>query len=395
MISIILLEILSVAALFYSLLLIFLYFAPVEFMALQYVWTVTVCLLYYFSYQRRGIYRVSALLFLAPLLFYRNQVALIFSLITVPLFILYLEVFIGRGNRQEFAANFIKMALIYVAVIYLRWVIQGVYEAVGLALPFILVYFLSSTVLIRSVRHVEAGMEISRLQRSNIKYLSFTSVVFLLTSFPQVQDYLLSLVKKIGYLLLWPLQLLLRVVEWLAELVGLLENKYPGEPWQPPEMPELPPGGEPPPLGPGEEGTPFGLPQYLLIALLVALAIFFLYKLIVRVGQRSYRGLDYVEEREYIKKEKRRKKSLRPSHLASGEAGEQVRRYYRKFLRKLSQRQVALSAADTSLDVQKKAEMVFPQVSPEIREIYLPCRYGEKEPDKAAADKMEKLCKEL
>ena len=85
MISMILLELLSVTALLFSTLLIFLEFAPLEVMALLFAWVVAVCLFHHYSRNWAKVFRLSILLLLAPLFFYHDSIALIFFLIAAPL----------------------------------------------------------------------------------------------------------------------------------------------------------------------------------------------------------------------------------------------------------------------------------------------------------------------
>ena len=58
-------------------------------------------------------------------------------------------------------------------------------------------------------------------------------------------------------------------------------------------------------------------------------------------------------------------------------------------------RQVALHRANTSLEIQKKAEAVFPQGPEGIRGIYIASRYGEKAVDGEIVRRMERLVREL
>lgn len=397
MLSVILLELLSLSSLLYSLLLIFLYFAPPEAMALTYTWTVAVCLFYYVSRRWAKIFRGSILLLLAPLFFYNGRVALVFFLITAPLLFVYIEMFLLKGNRREYISNLKKAVLIFIATLYLRWILPNLSEAIALAAPFIFVYFLSSILLIRSIRHIEAGMELRRLQKSNIRYLLFIAAVFLLTAVEQIRYYFVQAAKKFVALLALPIQLLIRLIEWLFETLKQLEVKYPSKPWIIPESPGTEGGGEPPPLETVEEVvTSSGIFEKILIALLVAAAIYILYKMIVKAGERGYQGLDYIEEREYIKKKRQGRKRRFPFRdKLPAEPGELVRYFYRKFLEKLVTKKVELTQADTSLEIQEKAEIVFPQGPEEIRNIYIASRYGEKEADSASAAQIEQLYKDL
>lgn len=393
MFSLLLLELLSVASLLYSLLLIFLSFAPAGVMALIFLWTVAVCLFYRLSRGWAKIFRASLLLLAAPLFFYHGSVALIFILITALLLLVYLERFMERGSSREYAGSFKVALLLFVAAIYLRWVGPGVWEAIALAAPFIFIYVLSTVMLIRSVRHVEAGMDLRRLQGTNLRYLLALALFFLLAAMGG-KDLFIRVGRSLLSILFLPLQLLFRLIDGFSTATfNPGGDRLPEFPEQPPEQvgEEVPPGEA---VGPGAmTGGPL---EKILIFLLVAAVIYVLYKLIARGGKHSYRGQDYVEEREYIKGKKKAPRP-RPAGLRArrGQPLEQVRYFYRKFLEKLAARQVELSGTDTSQDIEAKALAVFPQGTQEIRQIYLPSRYGQIEGDSDLAARMEKLYREL
>ncbi len=396
MLSVIMLELLSIISLMYALLLIFLYFAPAQAMAVIFVWTVAVCLFYNVSRNWHSILRISILLLLVPLLFFNNRVALVFFFITVPSLFVYVDRFLHRGNRSDYVGNLKKAGTVFIIALYLRWILPNIGQAIALAAPYIFVYFLSTILLIRSIRHIEAGMEIRRLQKSNIKYLIFIAGVFVLTAVKDVREFLITIAKKIIDLLLLPIQILLRLLEWLSDILRGIETKFPSKPWTMPEIPD-PVGEAPPPMEAVEEVLPtFAVAEKVLIALVVAAAILIIYKLLFKAGERSYQGLSYVEEREYIKKKRKKPRgrfSLRNKPPA--EPGELVRYYYRKFLGKLAANKVELSPLDTSQDVEAKAEAVFSHGPAEIRDIYIPSRYGGKKTDAAIATEMEQLYKGL
>jgi hypothetical protein len=368
-----------------------------EAIALFFVWTVGVCLFYCVSRKWAKIFQGSILLLLAPLIIFKDRMTLVFILITVLMLCIYIERLLHKGSRSEYVSNFKKAIILFIVALYLRWILPNLGKAIALAAPYIFVYCLSTILMIRSCRHIEAGMDIKRLQRTNIRYLLFIAVVFLLTAVKQVRQFLVLAAKKFLALLLLPWQLLLRLFEWLNDILISLETKGPSEPWLFPESPDPEKIPAPPPTDVAEEVIASS-PIYdkILIALLVAIGIFILYKILVKTGERSYKGLDYIEEREYIKKKKqRRQRRFLFRNKLPAEPGEQVRYYYRKFLEKLVTKKVELTQADTSLEIQEKAEIVYPQGPEEIRAIYIASRYGEKEADSAAVAQIEHLYKDL
>lgn len=398
MISLLLLELLSVTALLYSILLIFIEFASFGAVAILFVWTIGAGLLYHYLGKRANIFRLSGLLLFLPLYFLRGGIAVAFVIITGASLLFYLERFFHRGSHDDFVDNFRKMAAVYPLAFFLRWSLPDMGNAINRAAPFIFIYFLASIMLIRSIRHVEAGMDLRRLQSTNAGYLVFITSLLVVMSLQEVRQLVSLAAKQVLELLLLPLRLLLWVLGWLMAMLSGLFTGIPSG-WEFPEMPDMGTGDR---LEYASEAArwPFlavllTVLKFVLLALLIAGAAFFLYKLLARAGQASYKGLDYVEEREYLKIEGPKRRRFRGREKLPSQPGEQIRYYYRRFLERLVAREVDLIEADTSLDIQKKAEAVFPDGPKAIRGIYIDSRYGEKEADSATAKQMGQLCNGL
>lgn len=400
MFSLALLELMAVTGLLYSLLLIFVEVGPLEVMALLFAWTVGVSLVYYYSRPWAKPFRLSALLLLAPLYFYHDGGAWTFFLITVPLLLMYLERFLLRGSCEDYVDNFRKVALIYPVALFLRWAAPGFGEAINRSAPFIFVYFLSSILLIRSVRHVEAGMDLRRLQGTNLRYLIVIATVLLLSTLAEVRRLAGLTVRGLISLLFLPVVLALQLLGWIMARLSSWIMRHPIDWSRLQELPKLDNGGEVPPL---VEGTPspiletiFEIMRATFIALLIGGALYILYRLLLRGGRQIYRGLDYVEEREFLLRQgPRQKRRFRLWDRLPRDPAEQVRFYYRKFLEKLVRQKVELHKDDTSLEIQKKAKVLFPQGPEEIRDIYIASRYGQKAVNGEMVRRMEGLVREL
>ncbi|HHW98980.1 MAG TPA: hypothetical protein GX738_05030, partial [Firmicutes bacterium] len=304
MLSLTFLELISVTALLYSLLLIFVEFAPLEVMALLFAWTVVVGLFYHYSRQWAKGFRLSALLLLAPLYFYHGATAVVFFLITVPLLVMYLERYLLRGSCEDYVDNFRKVAIIYPVAFFIRWSAPEFGTAINRSAPFIFVYFLSSILLIRSVRHVEAGMDVRRLQGANFRYLIVIATVFLLATMDRVRQLAGDTARSLVSLLFLPVVLTLRLLGWIMSQLSSWIIRRPIDWLDPREMPNQENWGEMPPL---VEGTPstiletiFEILRVTFIALLIGGAVYLLYRLLLRAGRERYYGLDYVEEREFL-----------------------------------------------------------------------------------------------
>lgn len=395
MISLLLLELLSVTALLYSILLIFIEFASLGIVALLFAWAIGVGLLYHYLGKRAKIFRLVGLLLFLPLYFLRDGGAVAFIIITGASLLFYLERFFHRGSHDDFVDNFRKMAAVYPLAFFLRWSLPDMGDAINRAAPFIFIYFLASIMLIRSIRHVEAGMDLRRLQSTNAGYLVFITSLLVVMSLQEVRQLVGLAARRVLELVLLPLRLLLWGLGWIMAMLSGMFTGIPFE-WEFPEMPDM---------GAGESleyvseaaRWPFltallAVLKFVLLALLIAGAAFFLYKLLVRAGQGSYKGLDYVEEREYLKIERPKRRRFHGREKFPSQPGEQVRYYYRRFLAKLAAQKIELTKSDTTKEIKEKAEHVFPHGPEPIRSIYIASRYGEKLIDDNQVAQMKGLC---
>lgn len=401
MISLVLLELLSVIALIFSVLLIFVEAAAWPVVAQLFAWSLGVSLFNYYARSWGKVFRLSGILLLLPLFFLTDMEARIFIIIAALSLILYLERSLHRGSHDDYVDNFRRMTIIvYPIAFFIRFAGGEMGRAVNRATPFIFLYFLAAILLIRLVRHVEAGMQARRLRSTNLGYLLFVALFLSFASVPQVRQMFGSLALQSLALLLLPVRLVLWLLGWVLAMFSGWILKRPIAELEIPQMPDfgledeftLPQVGEQPVI----VAVVLAVLKVVVGLLLIAAAVFIIYRLLVRVGQKGYQGLDYIEEREYlgIAGQKRRRRFLRRERLPEQPA-EQVRYYYRRFLQLLVTRNVDLANSDTSWEIQKKAEPLFPEGPQQMRQIYVASRYGEKEVSSATAQAMEQLYKEL
>jgi hypothetical protein len=217
-----------------------------------------------------------------------------------------------------------------------------------------------------------------------------------ITAFTGVRNFIWSLIQKLPYLVAFPVYYLFKLSDWLLQLlIYLRRGKKKGQ-WLPHhEDPGQFQGEEPLEEFVEEYVADTGVADTILGILLLAAVLYILYRLFAKTGSRiKYEGLDYIEEREYIKT-RRPKKKRTPRDKFPAELGEQIRFYYRRFLDKLARNKVEILKSDTSLEVNEKAEAVFSAGTDRIRSLYIASRYGEKPADKETVAEMESLYKGL
>lgn len=377
MMCILLLEIISVMSLIFAVLNILFTFTSLSEMFLLFLYSLIVTTIATYLQKKNKIYGALTVFLFLPLFYFRGKSAFWFLLYLTVITFIYVNKSIGKGNYDHFSrrlrTSFVVIAGITVFVLALNFLRNAIMPGV----VFTVIYLLSSIMLVRSLRHIESGMDMKKLNRINLKYLGIIAALSIIMTIDSIRNAVVFIFSKIyeviidGLLaiLLIPIRFLFMLVEnlieWLAgrELVevefGTQEMEF------------------------GENGVDYrDLIQSEVVKEIVfsvlSLAVFILiiyiiYKILSKIGNRGHEGLEYQEEREYIKTDKRKKNRFFERYPK--ELKEQVRYYYRKYLRALTKKKVEIKSSDTSLDIKETSKETFKNED-KIREIYIKARYS-------------------
>lgn len=401
MASLILLELLTVFSLMYSLLLLFVSFATVEETFFVFVWTIAVLMVSILGSRKSKWWQLTIPLMLLPLSIYNDLTSLVCIISTSFFGCLYVRTSLLKGDQREYVSNLKKTIPLFFLAVYLRSLPSIVYDdpfsgSFSHAAPFLITFFLSAVVLIRSFRHLDSGMEPKKLRQANIKYLGLMFFISIVTAFTGFRNFIWSLIKKLPYLVVYPLYYLFKLFDRLLILLNNVTQGLESGHWLPDQiLPGELPGEKLEEIVEEYVTADTVVADTILGVLILAIVGYILYRLFAKAGSRvKYEGLDYIEEREYIKTSRpKRKRPLRDKF--PGELGDQIRFYYRRFLDKLTRNKVGILKSDTSLEVNEKAKAVFAAGTDRIRSIYIASRYGEKQADEETVAEMEKLYKGL
>ncbi|WP_317922775.1 hypothetical protein [Tepidimicrobium xylanilyticum] len=271
-------------------------------------------------------------------------------------------------------------------------------------IPFMLIYFISTIILLRSLRHLEHSPNMNKINRTNLIFAISVFILYLVLGIERLKIFLYQLVRSIYFwftemlfnILYWPIVYLSYVVEkFIRYIISLLINhtvELPSE-----ELETVVDFSE------WVQKSPSFLPwlsRFLSTVLMIALILFIAY-ISYRLFKKKVAGkgkeeIAYREEREFINivggdKDKGKQFLFRPKGLK-----EQIRYYYRKALIKLYRKGVDIIPSDTSLEINVKAENdVDKKILKDVREIYIEARYGGTEIDKSKVDKMKRLYKKI
>lgn len=393
------LEVISIVSFIYSLLILFFPFASINEIFIIFIWSIMVSIATAYGYKRSKLYQIMALLLLVPLIFYNSIMSIYFVVISAFLIYAYITKSFMKGCLSEYIDKLKKTYILYGVVGVLLLVIaQGYYDFINPSIPFIIIYLMTTTMMIRSIRHLEAGMDIKKIRQVNYKYLGAISVISLIVSLDKLRNsifymikqtylFLIDIVMKILY---YPIMIIMigvnKVIIFIQNMIRNSSNEH--KQLIEKFTDELP----------VEKNvqTVISSPtsHRLIEILLIILTIYLIYKLILKSGNRTYKGSEYTEEREYIKDPKERKKRFFREKYPK-ELKEQIRYFYRRYLEKLDNKKVQILKSDTSLEVNEKADKVFKEGIEKIRDIYIDSRYGDKDLDKNKVEEMKGLYKNL
>lgn len=396
MLDVIILELLMVISFLYSLLLPLISFAPVEQVFLVFLWTFASATAFVVGSRKAGWLNVAAVLMFLPLLVYEGILAVNFILITAIPILVYAKTSMLRGNHRTYAKHFKSTALIFLPVIYLRSLPIIVFSGSWAhAAPFLIIYFTTSVLLIRTIRHMDSRMDRKKIKKANVRYMLMIFAASVLVAVDQVRDFVVSLVRKLPYLVIYPVYWLSQLVGYIFEFLSQLSSKKGGSvEWQWPFPEETVQEQLEEVIEDNIVYLDLSLIETILGILMLAALIYLVYRIVAKTGDRLVGEMDYVEDREYIKEPKQKKKKRVRDNYPPG-LTDQIRFYYRRYLDKLTGKKVEVLRSDTSLEINDKAQAVFPAGTERIRGIYIESRYGEKPVDQESVQEMERLCKEL
>ena len=398
MIEIILLELLSLVSFLYSLILLFFTFPSMNQVAAIFMWTVFSSLIISLLISKSKWYNIWVLLLLAPLLIFKGWNFIFLILTSSIIIFIYILSSMQVGKYLEYVSMFKKSIVLYISLFYIKVLSTQFSWFLGEGTIFLIIYLLSSIVLIRSIRHLDTNMDNTMIRNSNRKYLFGIILVFLVGTFDTLKEALyrlgvkiFELVEYILYILLYPLNkflfwffALFQDPDFVPEEVLIGDNAAVDGVITADQV---------------ETFAEYTKNIFLILkiisgVILFIVVIYILYKLLLKTGDKNYIGVEYTEHREYIKDEKKKKRKLFGERYPKDSNG-QIRYYYRKYLEKLNKIDIEILKQDTSLDVSAKAREEFGTEVEEIREIYINSRYKTDEANKDHVEKIKSLYNNL
>ena len=378
MIEVILFELISIVSLLFSLWLSFFEFAAGSKVFLVFIWVIFSSLIFALNHLKSRVYEISILLILMPLIFYRDIKSVAFLLLLTVFMYLYVKKSLLEGTHSEYAYKIKNSYILCFILGFLSAKIFGLHECINAALPFYTIYFISSLILLRTIRHIDSNMDVEKIRKNNIKYLMLIALVTPISASQELRNYIWIrfkyLFEKLMIIVFYPMYLIGKLFDrdWekvkvgspLFEEVGK-DTAYNLELQEATEETEI---------------LDFTSLKIIFASILFLIVVFIVYKLIMKSSTRQYSDISYTEEREFIRvtnRKKRRRWFLREKYPV--DLRNQIRFFYRKYLQRLKRENVNILKSDTSLDVNQKAREIFDSGIDDLRKIYIKCRYSKEE----------------
>lgn len=392
MVDLILLELISLVSFIYSLILMFISFASIDKMILIFSWIIMVGAIFALLRKKSKFLDIGFLLILLPLKIYNDKSAIFLMTVTAIFTYIYVIKSLMKGNYRHYVYKLKLSYLIYIPLLFISmWLGEDLEGSINYALPFIVIYLVSSVMLTRLIRHLDANMDIGKIRRTNIKYLLTIFAGFSIIVFNELRESIIDILDRLLTAIYYPLYKLLENFKFPDKMKVTVENFFNHNKNR--TVPQDSDIENVEIIIDEVAQTNPEIGRRIIIFILFVAILYILYRLFIKAGGKAYKGVEYIEEREFIKDRKKRKLFNRERYPK--EPKEQIRYYYRRFLEKVKRNDIEIEKADTSFDVNKKANNIFEKGIEKIREIYIESRYGDKEIDKNRVEEIENLYKNL
>lgn len=371
---------------------------------LIYLWLCFIGFLLNHFYKKKSklVYVLAIFLFL-PLITAKSIDELIYliiyCIITIPMIIKGMSV-VRYDNELDIFRKGIYLCL---GTCIVSFFIGGIHIFTDFSAYYVIIYLVSSVILLRNLRFEEYNMDNKEGRKINNRYSIIIVISSAILSIAYVREIVVKIIKNsyiyiidlfmylfawlflgIGYLMSIVYNALISLIKKSGIKTQGLESIMQNKKIKSPEV---------------EEGK-------VLIDKLLNNQIFkiavkaIVILLIVYIILRIFRGLinserkneEYLEEKEFILKSKEIDKTSKNKifdFIRPRSNEEKIRRYYQKYIKKCLDKNIEIKEIDTTEEIRNKSESKFnPKIIDNIRNIYIKIRYGKKEASKETVKEM-------
>jgi lysylphosphatidylglycerol synthetase-like protein (DUF2156 family) len=339
-------------------------------------------------------YIACSVLLVAPILFLRqfNEFAFVILIIATSLLFIYKNM--HRLKYGDFLDEFNNGLLILVVILIIS-VLSFNFTKVAMAIaPFIIIYFVSSIILLRSLRILEYTKDNKYVHKLNLKYSALVITISFILSIETIRNAF-----KIGIGLIYEgiSALILLLATLLFMTVGTIMEKIISFIFSLLKHSKVKLNADS-----GEKALKFKKKDlnsdyllnnpvfekwlHIILWVTIIILVFYITYRIFKKTNKKDKGLEfYEEEKETIIKTKTNDKSLlrRLTNIFKAKNNNEfIRFYYIKYLKLCLKNKINILESDTSLEINDKAKNSFSSDNINIlRDIYIKSRYSGEEID--------------
>lgn len=395
--SLILIELISIVSFIFGLLIIIVPSFTIENFIILFFWFLSISYIGAILKKKGSKYFYISLFLFLPAIKYNSIGDIVFLFIAAYYIFYYIFQYFNEERFNFFKRDFQNKLRIILFLLVFSAIIGKLQINGKDFIPFMLIYFISTIILLRNLRHLEHNSNVDKINKNNLIFIISISILYIVLGMEKLKLFLYQGAKSIYNLVAellsnifyWPILYLAYGVQYIIEFLMSLINR---------DDLDLPDQSMENTMDFSEwtqnnPTFPLWLSRFLSIAsriILVSLIIYLTYLLFrKKVFNKKKEEMDYREEREFMNIRGKDKNKRRISLFKPKDIIEQIRYYYRKYLIKLDKKGIDIIASDTSLDINKKVENEDnEEILNGLREVYIQARYGEKEMDKAKVEEM-------
>ncbi|MBU5294373.1 hypothetical protein KQH90_10065 [Anaerosalibacter bizertensis] len=365
-----------------------------------YIWTILVICFGFYLKGKRKPYILVGLLLIPFFILFKEYISILFVTIIVVSIYFYLYKYEGIDTVVFTTEEFKRGLTVFMIMIFFSFLTETISYINKNSGLFMIIYFLSGVVLLRSLRHLEHNRDMKEINRQNLKYFIGIIIFSIIGSSEKLLNGILLIFKNIYIALA---EILSKVFHWfiigvaylVVFIIDIFKKRFSSN-----NIEEIKPQESEQISEEILEITTKGIsPTIKLIfeivfkIFLIGIVLYIIWRMFKETKQKSSEKEGYVEEKEFIKinRKKSRRKLLIPK-----KGKELIRYYYIKFLNKCMENNITIKKHNTTEEINDKAETLYDsEVLKEFRNIYIDTRYGNKEVDKKDIKKYKANYKKL
>ncbi|MBW4828487.1 MAG: hypothetical protein KZY61_10980 [Clostridiaceae bacterium] len=365
-----------------------------------YIWTILVTCFGFYLKGKRKPYILVGLLLIPFFILFKGYISILFVTIIVVSIYFYLYKYEGIDTVVFTTEEFKRGLTVFMLMIFFSFLTETISYINRNSGLFMIIYFLSGVVLLRSLRHLEHNRDMKEINRQNLKYFIGIIIFSIIGSSEKLLNGIFLIFKNIYISLV---EILSKVFHWfiigvaylIVFIIDIFKKRFSSnniEEIKPQESEQI--SEEILEITTKEISPTIKLIFEIVFKIfLIGIVLYIIWRMFKESKQKSSEKEEYVEEKEFIKinRKKSRRKLLTPK-----KGKELIRYYYIKFLNKCLKNNIIIKKHNTTEEINDKAETLYDsEVLKEFRNIYIDTRYGDKEADKKDIKKYKENYKKL